>query len=87
MPGLVEDCGQKGVKRMVIETGGFRELADDRRSLENQIVEASRKYGMRFIGPNCIGVICTESKLSVPFPCWTAPSVPAACPSWPKAAA
>ena len=68
VPGLVNDCGQKGVKRLVIETGGFRELADDRRSLETGIVEASQKYGMRFIGPNCIGVICTESKLSVPFP-------------------
>lgn len=68
VPGLVNDCGQKGVKRLVIETGGFRELAEDRRSLEQEIVQAAQKYGMRFIGPNCIGVICTEAKLSVPFP-------------------
>ena len=31
-------------------------------------MQAADHYGMRFIGPNCIGVICTEAKLSVPFP-------------------
>ncbi len=68
VPGLVRDCGEKGVKRLVIETGGFRELDEGRRSLEQEIVRAADHYGMRFIGPNCIGVICTEAKLSVPFP-------------------
>ena len=68
VPGLVRDCGQKGVKRMIVESGGFSELADDRRSLEKELVEASQKYGIRFIGPNCIGVICTDSRLCVPFP-------------------
>ncbi|MBU1450015.1 MAG: acetate--CoA ligase family protein [Proteobacteria bacterium] len=68
VPGLVRDCGQKGIKRLIIETGGFSELDESRRSLEREIVEASQQYGMRFIGPNCIGVICTDARLAVPFP-------------------
>ncbi|MCF8031516.1 MAG: acetate--CoA ligase family protein [Desulfarculaceae bacterium] len=68
VPGLMEDLGAKGCKRVVIESGGFSELESDRGGLEQRIVAAADKYGMRFIGPNCIGVICTDSKVSVPFP-------------------
>ena len=68
VPGLMEDLGAKGVKRVVIESGGFSELDAGRGDLEKEIKATAEKYGMRFIGPNCIGVMCTESKVSVPFP-------------------
>ena len=68
VPGLMEDCGRKGVKRVVIESGGFSELGPQGRELEAKIKAIAQKYDMRFIGPNCIGVLCTQSGVAVPFP-------------------
>jgi acetyltransferase len=67
VPDILEACGQKGIKRVVIETGGFSELAGHG-DLEARIKDTAQRYDMRFIGPNCIGVICTQSGLAVPFP-------------------
>ena len=68
VPGVLEECGQKGIRRAVIETAGFREYADEARQLEEEIVQVAEKYGIRFVGPNCIGVINMENGLCVPFP-------------------
>ncbi len=73
VPRLMEDCGRKGIKRVIIESGGFSELADERARLEGELVEIAGRHGMRFIGPNCIGTICTHSGLAVPFPRLGAP--------------
>ena len=51
----------------MIESAGFSELGDERRNLEEQVVAAAHKYGIRFIGPNCIGVINKENGLAIPF--------------------
>ncbi|MCB2226565.1 MAG: acetate--CoA ligase family protein [Desulfarculaceae bacterium] len=75
VPGLMEDLGQRGCKRVVIESGGFSELDSGRGDLEEQIKATAAKYGMRFIGPNCIGVICTDSGVSVPFPLLDRPAM------------
>ncbi len=68
VPGVLEECGQKGVKRAVIETAGFREYSEEGRGLEEEVLEIAEKYGIRFIGPNCIGVINMENGFCVPFP-------------------
>jgi acyl-CoA synthetase (NDP forming) len=68
VPGILEECGQKGIRRAVIETAGFREYADEARHLEEEIVRVADEYGIRFVGPNCIGVINMENGLCVPFP-------------------
>jgi len=67
LPEIMESCGQKGIKRVVIESAGFSELGEERRVLEEQVVAAARKHGIRFIGPNCIGVISKENGLALPF--------------------
>jgi acetyltransferase len=67
LPGIVESCGQKGIKRMVIESGGFSELGDERRSLDAEVAAAARTHGIRFIGPNCFGIINKENGLALPF--------------------
>ncbi|CAO0822027.1 acetate---CoA ligase (ADP-forming) [Desulfarculales bacterium] len=67
VPDILESCGQKGIKRVVIETGGFSELPEHA-DLENRIKDNAQRHGLRFIGPNCIGVICTHSGLALPFP-------------------
>ncbi len=57
VPKVLEDLGVRGVKRAIIISGGFKEVGEKGRELEALIVKIARKHGIRFIGPNCIGVI------------------------------
>lgn len=68
VPGLVADCGVKGIKHLVVESAGFSELGEKGAEREKEIAATLDEYGMRMIGPNCIGVISTDSKVSVGFP-------------------
>jgi acyl-CoA synthetase (NDP forming) len=68
VPGILESCGRKGVRRAVIQTAGFREYNEGGHALEAEIDRVAEKYAMRFVGPNCIGVINMENGLCVPFP-------------------
>ncbi|NVM37805.1 MAG: CoA-binding protein [Candidatus Lokiarchaeota archaeon] len=56
VPQVMEECGQKGVKNLIITSGGFRESGSDGIELSKQIDEIANKYNMRFIGPNCLGI-------------------------------
>ncbi|MFW9874548.1 MAG: acetate--CoA ligase family protein [Candidatus Thorarchaeota archaeon] len=57
VPQIFKECGEKGVKRIIVISGGFRELVDSRsNTLTEEINEISNHYGIRFIGPNCLGV-------------------------------
>ena len=68
VPGILEACGRKGVRRAVIQTAGFREYDEGGQALEKEIDRVAQQYGIRFVGPNCIGVINMENGLCVPFP-------------------
>ena len=67
IPGLLEACGRKGIKNVIIESGGFSEMGEDGLPLENACVEVARKHHLRFIGPNGIGVTNLENGLALPF--------------------
>jgi acyl-CoA synthetase (NDP forming) len=67
VPGILENCGQKGVHWAIIETAGFREYGEEGLKLEQQIIQVARQYGIRFLGPNCVGVMSLENGFSVPF--------------------
>ncbi len=60
-------CGRKGILHAVISTGGFKEFNDQDNQAERDIVSVAKRYRIRFIGPNCIGVICAGSGLCTPF--------------------
>jgi len=60
-------CGGKGIGRAIVSTGGFREFEAQGNQAEAAIIDTAARHGIRFIGPNCIGVICTESGLCTPF--------------------
>ena len=68
VPVVLEECGRKGIKWAIIETAGFREYGAEGRKLEDAILQVAEKYGIRFVGPNCIGAINMENGLCVPFP-------------------
>jgi acetyl coenzyme A synthetase (ADP forming)-like protein len=65
----LEQCGQKGVRSAVIISAGFKEVGGEGILRENQIREIAGRYGISFIGPNCLGVINTDprSKLNASF--------------------
>jgi acetyltransferase len=67
IPTIFEECGQKGIRWAVVETAGFREYGDKGREIEKEMLEVAEKYGIRFVGPNCIGIISMENGLSLPF--------------------
>ena len=56
----MEQCGQKGIKSMIIISAGFKEVGGAGIDRENQIKDIAKKYGISFIGPNCLGVINTD---------------------------
>ncbi|MFX0027829.1 MAG: CoA-binding protein [Candidatus Hermodarchaeota archaeon] len=56
VPQVFRECGEKGVKKIVLISGGFRELIGDRtNTLTEEIIDIAKSYGIRFTGPNCLG--------------------------------
>jgi acetyltransferase len=55
----LEQCGQKGIKSVIIISAGYKEVGEAGLQKEKQLIEIARKYDMSFIGPNCLGVINT----------------------------
>lgn len=68
VPGILDECGQKGIRWAIVETAGFREYGDAGRGLEREMSRVAEKHGIRFVGPNCIGAINLENGFCVPFP-------------------
>ncbi|MGB9024255.1 MAG: acetate--CoA ligase family protein [Candidatus Bathyarchaeia archaeon] len=67
VPDFMEACGRKGIRRIVIESGGFGEFSQEGRRLEQRLLEIAREWDIRFVGPNCISVINLETGLCLPF--------------------
>lgn len=64
---VIEECGQKGVNGLIVITAGFKEVGSAGKELERRLLERVRHYGMRMVGPNCLGVIDTVIKLNASF--------------------
>lgn len=62
-----EECGQAGVKFLVVITAGFKEVGPEGKERERQLLEVSRRYGMRVLGPNCVGAMDTHTPLDTSF--------------------
>ncbi len=73
VPQVVADCGELGLTHVVVESGGFSELGEQGRALEEEIKELIGRYGLRLVGPNGIGTINMEVGLSLPFSQLTPP--------------
>jgi acetyl coenzyme A synthetase (ADP forming)-like protein len=67
VPDVIEECGQAGIKGAVVITAGFREVGREGRLLEGQMIEIARRYGMRLVGPNVLGIIDTVINLNASF--------------------
>ena len=67
IPGIVEECGEHGVKMMLILSAGFRETGAEGRRLEDQVTQLVRRHGIRLMGPNCLGIIRPDRGLNITF--------------------
>ena len=61
----VEACGRKGVQALVVISAGFKEIGPEGAEREQAIVAAARRHGMRLVGPNCLGLLNTDSAVSL----------------------
>lgn len=67
VPGVLRECGERGVPAAIIASGGFRETGEKGAALERECLRIAREYGMRLLGPNCIGLLDTHLPLNATF--------------------
>jgi acetyltransferase len=67
VPAQIEACGMRGIKGVIIVSGGFRETGEEGAAREREIAEIAKRYNMRVIGPNCIGSIDAHTPLNTTF--------------------
>jgi acetyltransferase len=68
VPNLVRECGEAGVRGLIIVSAGFRETGPEGLALEHSILAESRRFeGMRILGPNCLGIISPGQSLNASF--------------------
>jgi acyl-CoA synthetase (NDP forming)/GNAT superfamily N-acetyltransferase len=65
VPGVVDACGHKGVRAVLVISGGFAELGEEGRVAEEELVRLARHHGMRLVGPNAMGVVTTMPEVSM----------------------
>lgn len=62
-PDAIDQCGKKGIKNVIINSAGFKEIGEAGQAIENEVVRRAQQYGMRVFGPNCQGIINTDPEL------------------------
>ncbi len=67
VPGIIRQCGEKGVNAVIIITAGFGELGVEGIRLQQEVLDIAHRYSIRLIGPNCLGVIRPSGQLNATF--------------------
>ncbi len=67
VPDIIEDCGKHGIKAAVIISAGFSETGATGQALECAVLENARRYGIRLLGPNCLGIMRPDRGLNATF--------------------
>ncbi len=67
IPAICETCGERGIRMMLILSAGFREIGPEGRRLEDRVTDLVRRYGIRLMGPNCLGLIRPDIGLNITF--------------------
>lgn len=67
VPAIVEECGRAGVSGIIIISSGFDEVGEKGREMTESIMDIAKSYGIRVIGPNCLGFIRPSIKLNASF--------------------
>lgn len=64
---VAEECGRRGVKYLTVISAGFKEIGGEGADREKELVNIARRYGMRVLGPNCLGFIDSYTPLNATF--------------------
>jgi acetate---CoA ligase (ADP-forming) len=64
---VARECGESGVKGLVVITAGFKEVGLEGSKLEQELLLICREFGMRMLGPNCVGLMDTHSPINASF--------------------
>ena len=67
VPALIDSCGRAGVRAVIVLTAGFAEAGARGELLQRQIVESARRYKIRLLGPNCLGIMRPSLGLNATF--------------------
>lgn len=67
VPEIVEECGRAGIEGIAIISAGFKEIGEEGKRLESEIDGVRKKYGMRILGPNCLGFVRPVLGLNATF--------------------
>ena len=67
IPEALNACGKKGIRYAVIESAGFNEYGEEGNELDKELLDVAKKWNIRFVGPNCLGLINLENGLTLPF--------------------
>jgi acetyltransferase len=67
VPDLIEECGRAGILGVIVISAGFKEIGEEGRRLEEEILRRARPYGVRIIGPNCLGAIAPGIRMNASF--------------------
>jgi len=62
VPTVLEECGKKKIKGAIVITAGFKEVDEEGKKLEQQLKDIAKKYNIKIIGPNCLGVMNLDPK-------------------------
>lgn len=62
--GVLVELGQKGIQAVIIESAGFAEIGPEGKKRQDDLLEISREFGIRLLGPNCVGIINTENQFA-----------------------
>ena len=66
-PEVLKACGERGIKAVIIISGGFKEVGEGGLALERECLDIAQSYGMRLIGPNCVGTLDLHTGLNTTF--------------------
>ncbi|QLC49243.1 acetate--CoA ligase family protein [Methanolobus zinderi] len=67
VPEAIDQCGRAGISNIVVISAGFKEAGVEGARLERECLELCEKYDIRMVGPNCLGIIDTDSGLDATF--------------------
>ena len=67
VPGIIDEAGRAGIKAAIVLSSGFGETGEAGRALQERMLEAARRHGVRILGPNCLGAMRTDAGLDATF--------------------
>jgi acetyl coenzyme A synthetase (ADP forming)-like protein len=62
---VADECGKKGVRALIVISDGFKEIGPEGATREEELADIIHRYGMRVVGPNCMGIINTDDSIKM----------------------